>query len=208
MTGAAQGTHRVYTTNFSATEGPVSGEGTWIGGHTVGLDWSDIQITPARAHGAVLSPGRFNDPTAILTGSWNPNQTVQATVYSVNQTDSVYEEVELRLRSRLVAHRCTGYEIDFRVSSSTAAYLAIVRWNGPLGRFTYLATYRGSRYGVSDGDVIKASIIGSTIRVYKNGEQIGIVTDRSYATGSPGMGFDGPIGANTNWGFSSFMASD
>src|SRR5882724_11821469 len=170
-TSASLQAHRTYTTHFSLTEDPISEGDNWIGGLTVGLDWSNIQTTRARAYGSVLSPGNYNDPTALLTGSWGPNQTAQATVYSINQSDAIYEEVELRLRSALSAHQCTGYEIDFRVSSSSTAYLAIVRWNGAVGNFTYLVTYRGARYGVSNGDVIKASIIGTTIRVYKNGMQ-------------------------------------
>jgi hypothetical protein len=200
--------HRTYTTNFSLTEDPISEGDHWIGGLTAGLDWSNIQTTPARAYGTILSSGNYNDPTALLTGSWGPNQTTQATVFSLNQSDAIYEEVELRLRSSLAAHLCTGYEIDFRVSSSPKAYLAIVRWNGALGDFTYLVTYRGSRYGVSNGDVIKASIIGTTIKVYKNDTQIGAATDGTYASGVPGIGMDGPLGTNSNWGFSSFMASD
>jgi len=34
---------------------------------------------------------------------------------SVNQKKEVYEEVELRLRSSLLAHKATGYEIAFDV---------------------------------------------------------------------------------------------
>jgi hypothetical protein len=200
--------HRTYTTTFSLAEDPISEGDNWIGGRTVGLDWSNIQTTPAHAYGAVLTPGNYNDPTALLTGSWGANQTAEATVYSTIQSDTDYDEVELRLRSALSAHVCTGYEIDFRVSSSPKAYLAIVRWNGALGNFTYLVTYRGSRYGVSNGDVIKASMVGTTITVYKNGIQIGGATDHTYATGAPGIGMDGPIGTNRNWGFSSFTASD
>jgi hypothetical protein len=69
-------------------------------------------------------------------------------------------------------------------------------------------TYRGSRYGVSHSDVIKATMIGTTIRVYKNGILIGTATDHTYASGVPGIGMDGPVGTNSNWGFSSFTASD
>ena len=67
--------HRTYTTNFSLTEDPISEGDHWIGGLTAGLDWSNIQTTPARAYGTVLSFGNYNDPTALLTGSWGPNQT-------------------------------------------------------------------------------------------------------------------------------------
>ena len=205
-TSSAPRTQRTYTTNFPLTENPISESENWTDGHAVGLDWSNIQTTAGRAYGEVLAPGNYNDPTALLTGPWGPDQTVEATVYSMSPSDAIYEEVELRLRSRLSAHVCTGHEIDFRVSSSPNAYLAIVKWNGSLGDFTYLVTYRGSRYGVSNGDVIKASIVGNTMTVCKNGTQIGGATDGEFATGAPGIGIDGP-GTNTGWGFSSFTAS-
>jgi hypothetical protein len=206
--GQATAPHRTYSTNFPAVEESLSEGKTWVGGRTVGLEWSDIQTVPGRAYGVVLGPGDYRDPTALLTGAWGPNQTAEATVYSANPSDAIYEEVEIRLRSNLSAHSCTGYEIDFRVTSSSGAYLTIVRWNGPYSDFTYLVTYRGSRYGVSNGDVIKATIVGSTISVYKNGIQIGSARDDTFKTGAPGIGTDGPIGKYSNWGLSSFSAHD
>jgi hypothetical protein len=50
----------------------------------------------------------------------------------VNQKEDGNEEVELRLRSSLSAHKATGYEIDFRCSKADKACSEIVRWNGPL----------------------------------------------------------------------------
>jgi hypothetical protein len=200
--------HRTYETNFPMAEESLSEKQNWIGGRTVGLEWSDMQTVPGRAYGVTLGPGDFRDPTALVSGVWGPDQTAEATVYSVDQSDTIYEEVELRLRSNLSAHSCTGYEIDFRVTSSSGAYLAIVRWNGPYADFTYLVTYRGARYGVSNGDVIKASIVGNTISVYKNGVQIGSARDDTFKTGAPGIGTDGPIGKYSNWGLSSFKAHD
>jgi hypothetical protein len=204
----ATGAHRTYETKFPAAEESLSENQNWIGGRTVGLEWSDIQTVPGRAYGVVLGPGDFRDPTALVSGAWGPDQTAEATVYSENPSDAIYEEVELRLRSNLSAHSCTGYEIDFRVTSSSHAYLAIVRWNGPYADFTYLVTYRGARYGVSNGDVIKASMVGNTISVYKNGIQIGSAKDDTFKSGAPGIGTDGPIGKYNNWGLSSFKAYD
>jgi hypothetical protein len=57
----------------------------------------------------------FSIPTALLTGTWGKNQTVKAKVFSRNQTEKYYQEVEIRLRSTLTRHRCTGY-IDFGFS--------------------------------------------------------------------------------------------
>ena len=160
------GTHGTYTTNFPLAENPISEGGKWLNGQSDGLDWTNIRTTPGFAFGTELGgtrlePQKYDDSTALLTGTWGPNQTAQATVYSVNQNQDgkVWEEVELRLRSALSPHKATGYEIFFRCSKIAKAYCNIVRSDGPLGSFTYLKQAEGSRYGVANGDVVKASMI-------------------------------------------------
>ena len=204
----AEAIARTYTTNFSLTENPISEGGNWINGGTTGLDWFNVRTDGTHAHGNTTT-GSYTDPTALLTATWAPNQTVEATVYSVNQTASYYQEVELRLRSSISAHSITGYEILFRCLKTPSAYMEIVRWNGPVGDFTYLRQYSGSEYGVANGDVVKATINGSTITVYINGVQKGTATDSTYATGNPGIGFNYGVGStNGDFGFTNFSASD
>jgi hypothetical protein len=207
---AAAGTHRTYKTTFPLTESPISERGNWINGKSMGLDWADVATAPGRAYGLESGSNGYDDPVALLTGSWGPDQTVQATVYTANQNDTISEEVELRLRSSLSAHSATGYEINFRCSKTKDAYSEIVRWNGPLGSFTYLQQLKGAQYGVADGDIVKATIVGNVITTYINGVQVGRATDGSYATGQPGIGFflKGPSGVNRDYGFTRFMASD
>jgi hypothetical protein len=84
----------------------------------------------------------------------------------------------------------------------------IVRWNGALGDFTYVARTGGP--GLRDGDMVKATIIGNVITAYINGAQVLQGTDNTFSTGSPGMGFynDGSPNANDDFGFTSFKASD
>jgi hypothetical protein len=208
------GTARTYSTTFSLTEGRVSEGGNWINGKAVGIDWSDIRTTVGLAFGAESGNNGYDDSTALLTGTWGPDQSAEATVHSVNQNDNVFEEVELRLRSSLSAHSATGYEINFRCSKTANAYAQIVRWNGPLGSFNYVATAQGSKYGVTNGDVVKAAIVGSTITVYINGVQVLQATDKRFTSGSPGMGFflQGATGINSginsDYGFSRFSAAD
>src|SRR5438445_9866419 len=72
-----------YTTSFPGTENPISESGNWINGGTTGLDWGNVQTTAAKAFGVSL-PSQFGDPTAVLTGSWGPNQTVTGTVRVVS----------------------------------------------------------------------------------------------------------------------------
>jgi len=125
---------------------------------------------------------------ALLAGSWQPDQTVEATVRSVNQDENVFE-VELRLRSSLAAHKATGYEILFRCMAGAQAYASIVRWDGSLGSFTYLPQKEGPEYSLSNGDVVKATIVGTLITAYINDTPMLQTSDGTYSNGSPGMGF-------------------
>jgi hypothetical protein len=196
---------RVYTTNFSLAEEPISENGNWINGQAIGLDWTNARTTPGLAFGTETGSGGYDDTVALLTGTWGPDQTVEATVYTVHQNANITEELELRLRSSLSANRCTGYEVLFNVLGS----IQIVRWNGPLGGFTVLGGPGGPK--LTTGDVVKATIVGSTITAYVNGVQKLQVIDSTYSNGSPGMGFflgrGGAPGMNRDYGFTSFRAS-
>jgi hypothetical protein len=196
-----------YTTNFPQTENPMSEGGHWING----IDWEDVATTPGKAFGTqtVNSPN-YSDSTALLTGSWGPTQTVQAVVFVSTPNTTKFQEVELRLRSSLSAHSCTGYEVLFSVNPSNP-YCQIVRWNGPSGSFTLLDA-RVSPV-VHNGDVVKATAVGSTITCYINNTAILSVNDTAYPSGNPGMGFylqyyNDPVAIASHYGFSSFTASD
>ena len=213
----AAGTHGSYTTNFSRAENPISESGQWLNGKADGLDWTDVRTAPGFVYGTEIGgnrpePQKYDDSTALLKGTWGPDQTVQATVHSVNpnQDGKVLEEVELRLRSSISAHSCTGYEVMFRCTKIPQAYCNIARWEGPLGKFTMLKETRGSKYGVKDGDVVKATMIGKTLTVYINGVQMIQITDGKFPTGNPGVGYylEGGSGMIGDFGFSSFMATD
>jgi hypothetical protein len=198
-----------YSTNFALAENPISEGGRWINGQTVGLDWKNVRTTPGLAYGADSSgTPNYNDPTALLTGAWSPDQMVEARVHSVNQRSDAYEEVEIRLRSSLSAHNNTGYEINFRCTHDGSQYIEIVRWNGPLGNFTYVN--RTSGPGIFDGDVVKASIAGDVITAYVNGVQVLQASDGVFRSGNPGIGFylDRVSGLNADFGFTWLSASD
>ncbi len=214
VTAAHAGT---YTTTFPLTENPISEGGNWIGGLEGGLDWSDMQTGGGVASGMVRSNngGQYNDPTALLNGTWGPNQTVTATVYVSGSNPG--SEVELRLHSSMSSHVSNGYEVDAAATGTGSNFLVLVRWNGALGNFTFLGTtcnypavcgqVRG--INVNNGDVLKATINSSgVINAYINGTLIATATDTTFPGGNPGMGTDGPIGTEPNWGFSSFTATD
>jgi hypothetical protein len=133
-------------------------------------------------------------------------------VHSINpnQDGKVFEEVELRLRSSISHHNCTGYEVMFRCSKTPQAYCNIARWEGPLGKYTMLKETHGSEYGVKDGDVVKATMIGKVLTVYVNGVQMIQLSDDRFPNGNPGVGYylEGATGMIGDFGFSSFLATD
>jgi hypothetical protein len=200
----AQNPKRSYSTRFLLDEDPISEGEKWQNGGKDGIDWYNVITKNGRAYGAE-SKGDYTDPTALLTGKWGKNQTVKAKVFSKNQTVKYYQEVEIRLRSALTPHRCTGYEVFWRCLKTKDAYVEIVRWNGKVGDWTSLKKNTGARYGVKDGDLVKATIAGNVIKGYINGVEVISVTDDTYKEGNPGMGFNyGVEKSNGDFGFSSY----
>jgi hypothetical protein len=74
--GGAAAPGAQYSTNFPLTENPISEGGRWINGAAVGLDWADVQTTGGFAGGVGPASAAYADPTAIVSGTWGPNQTV------------------------------------------------------------------------------------------------------------------------------------
>lgn len=196
-----------YETKFPLTENPLSENNVWINGHAIGREWSDVQSRPGLVFSTESGKGEYRDATAILAGAWPPNQSVEATVHSTNQSSKIYEEVEIRLRSVVSPRKIAGYEVNFRCTSDGTQYVQIVRWNGPLGKFTYIANATGP--GIHDGDVVKATIVGNAISAYINGTLVVQGTDSSFSSGNPGLGFynqGGSSANNSDFGFTGFRA--
>ena len=210
----AQG--RIYTTNFALNENPISEGGNWINGQAAGIDWKDMRVFGGLVFGTQSGLGGppYDDSTAVLAGPWGPDQTVQATVHTVNQqTNPIFEEVEIRLRTTITPHDSRGYEIMWRVNHDGSQYHQIGGGLGPINQnipaIVDLRSQDGYR-GIYDGDVVKATIIGNVIRSYINNVQIAQVTDNTFTSGSPGVGhwLRGPAGMIGDYGFTSFTASD
>jgi hypothetical protein len=105
--------------------------------------------------------------------------------------------VQIRLRHNMRPNFCNGYEVFFRVLDSDAGYAEIVRWNGPVGGFTSLKKLVGKPYGVKNGDIIEASVVGDVITGYLNGIEMISVVDDKIKSGAPGIGFNFGV-ADTN----------
>jgi hypothetical protein len=221
---------RTYNTTFSATENPIC-EGSpcnWTVPGSVASQWGNVQTTPGLAFG-VSEPTQFGDPTAILTGTWGPDQTLQGTIKV--KTIPAQGEVELRLRMTISSNNIKGYEVLCPTQNNPGYGIQIVRWNGPNGKYAYLPqTGNTGAHQCLNGDVIKATITGGSpassnpvvINVYLNGSSTPFTsaTDNGTASnpggaagpwtsGNPGIGFYDS--QDNNWpffGLSSFMATD
>ena len=210
---------RSYRTEFRGDETPISEGGIWLNGKRDGIDWADVLMRDGRVYGEVTRmmakerrveqqvlgagaaagavEGDYDDPTAVLAGSWGRDQYGRARVFSKNQTDKYFQEVEIRLRSSIKPHWCDGYEVFWRCLKTEGGYAEIVRWNGKIGDFTSLKKLVGKDYGVEDGDLIEASIAGNVIKGYVNGKEMISAVDDKIQSGNPGVGFNFFVG-NTN----------
>lgn len=200
-----------YSTNFPSTENPISEGSVWVNGKSTGIDWRDVTTTPAKAFGTQSgNSGTYDDSTAILQGTFGVNQETSATVFNNDTGGDWYSEVELRLRSNVNSRSIIGYEIEFRARTDSSAYCDIVRWNGALGDFTPLVHVSGSQCGVATGDVVRARIVDNTISAYKNDALVMQVSDSTFSSGNPGVGFFlhnmTASGNAANFGFNSFTA--
>ena len=219
---------RSYSTRFTIDETPISEGGIWLNGKADGIDWADVVTEGGVAHGGKtkmavaerraeqaiagstiaegeLPEGDYDDPTALLGGSWGRNQHARGIVFSRNPTEKYFQEVELRLRSTLGPHSCTGYEVFWRCLKTETAYAEIVRWNDTIRDFTSLARKQGPEFGVKNGDVVEATIIGNVIRSFVNGVEVLSATDDVYKSGQPGIGFNfGCADTYVDHGFSSY----
>lgn len=205
-----------YGTVFPLTESPISEGGVWVNGLALALDWQNVVTIAGKAYGTQSgSSGVYDDSTALLAGAlFGPDQDVTSTVFSTDAGGSWFAEVEHRLRSAIGPHYSTGYEVTYSINGG---YVDIVRWNGPLatigavnGEFTQLI--HQVRANVANGDVVRSTVIGSTITAYVNGSQVAQVTDTKWVAGQPGMGFwlhnNGQAGDATKFGFTTWTALD
>ena len=203
---------QTYTTHFEGAENPLSEHGRWV---NHGRDWTQIGKANGIASGTQAGTNtgiyKFDDSYAHLSG-FPPDQEAWGQAHISKLNAPCIQELEILLRWTSSAHRTTGYECFARCVCDCSSYVQVVRWDGPLGKFTYLADHRGTNYGLKDGDILKASIVSNVITVFINGVEKARVTNDTFATGDPGIGeflaCEGGrcVGSNSDFGFSSFTA--
>jgi hypothetical protein len=203
---------QTFTTLFAGSENPLSEGGAWT---NRGADWTHFRKKDGLAFGSQVGTNggiyKFDDSYTHLSG-FAPDQEAWGQVRIARPDASCNQELEILLRWTSSAHRTTGYECFARCIRSEVSYLQVVRWDGPLGKFTYLADHRGPKCGLEDGDILKASMVGNVIRVYVNGVEKARITDDTFKTGDPGIGAflacdaRHGLGSNQDFGFASFTA--
>jgi len=203
---------QTYTTNFAGTEIPLSERGKWSNN---GLDWTTIRKSNGLAYstqsGTESGLSAYNDSYALLSG-FPPDQEAWGEARISKPNSRCNQEIEILLRFTSSPHNTTGYECLARCLDDDSSYLEIVRWDGPVGKYTYLARKNGRGFGLKNGDTLKASIIGNVITVSVNGVEKARVTDETFKTGNPGVGEflacpkGQGVGTNADFGFASFTA--
>jgi hypothetical protein len=203
-----------YTTDFSRVETPISEGGAWV--RLTTSYWHDVKTSGGNAMAtanASADRSRFDDSYARLSGSWGPNQQLEATIY---KGSALSGEVELNLRCSDTVSTVNLYECTFNIGGQAA----IARWNGTAGNFTILAdTGSGLQDpgGLEDGDKVRARIVGQTITMWfarraspTNWVLVGSITDNSsqrITTGSPGIGFFARSPLSLDYGFKDLVAT-
>ena len=216
---------RTYTTTFPVNQDPLSENGNWADGKTVGLLWSDCAVTNTPeglhyAYGLESGANGYDDSLAVLTGDWGPTQSIDITIYLTNQLTSdygVFQELEYGLRCTLSSNKFTGYLMDCSLNSDTG-YVEVglslgdgvypdgwTNWPG--------AGQYGPEFVVHNGSTIHAQIINSTISIYFDGVLVLRSTDTTGLGptngGGPAIGFyHTQAGYQTDFGISSFTATD
>ena len=130
----------------------------------------------------------YDDSYALLRGSFGPDQTIEAVVFrDPNLTPGPAHEVELRLRSSDDNSNVRGYECLFNWYGG----VQIFRWNGPWGDVVEIPAveWRSLGRNLVTGDVVKASIVGSEIKLFINGVLMARGFDSTFKTGQPGIAF-------------------
>lgn len=195
-----------YTTTFPLTENPISESGTWIH-QSVGN--KTIQTTGGNAVLVAATDNTDDGYAYISTATFNKtNYRIDATIF---KSSTGAREIALSLRMGDASDRVFGYECLINVDNNS---VQIMRWNnvaGPPINFTDIGTSYVPT-AVNDGDVIRATAIGSSLAFYHQPggaggfNQIAVATDSTFQTGQPGFSAFMATGFGTlgTWGLKDY----
>lgn len=145
------------------------------------------------SNGITLSAN--NDITMRYNASFPDDQWAQITFTQTETASGAQAGVALRV--------ATGAATLYRIVVDGSGNFEIGRFIS--GSHTTIDTFTSS---VANGDVLRAEIVGSTIKVYINGTQVRSVNDSNISSGAPGMAFSGTGAPSTNTKMDDFSAGD
>lgn len=204
-----------FTTNFPATENPLSQGGAFLLGAQASPR-TNAQSAANHAYGTMVSTSGgtdYEDSCAILAAPFHANQSAQATIWNTGAVAGL--EVELLLRGSISSGFVQCYEIDFVIEQG--GFINIANWKGSPTSLDILASTFGSgNITYNDGDVVYADIVGTLITVKIN-NVTKLTCDTStfpgsnypITSGSPGISFWNQTGSSSNspnFGFKDFTA--
>lgn len=198
-----------YSTSFPNTENPISESGKWTNGSLNGFN-HDVRTTPGLAFATTIVSST-DDNCACLTTSFHGDQYAQGTIFRAGgYTPPDSHELELLTRFVINGSIARGYETTVQFGG-----FQVVKWLG--GTFRVINTFNTTG-NPANGDVWKVTATTSagtvTITVFKNGTQVGQVTDDGsseaiWSDGQPGIGFFPRTGATlASMGWSAFSAGE
>lgn len=189
-----------FVDTFLATTNPLT-PSVYVNGSADGLLWQNCQSTPGKCFATGFAGGtsqgtEFDDDVCHVKTSFRAfanNQFVEGIVSrAVGYSPNTEHEIELYLRAAGTANNWRGYEILWAHTGECA----VVRWNGPLANSTnsnngFTELFAATQIGAAvENDALRGEIIGSVIKVYKNGSLvITVPSDTTWTSGQPGMGF-------------------
>lgn len=198
----------LFSTNFPATENPISQSGAWISGAVFSdgaASKTNVQ-TAGKAYGTMVSfdSTNFIDSCACLSG-FGPDQEVTCTVAASGTLTGL--EAEILLRASITSAHVFLYELDCVKDTNG---IALVRWDMTLAspnNFTVLRAAVTNETNFNNGDQVYGSIVGTVITCkYKlsGGSFSTLFTydtasdATKYSSGNPGIGFWNQTGSSTN----------
>lgn len=178
---------KTFSTNFPTAESPISLGGQMITSTTPGVSWvwGDVRVVSAGNAESTHYNSFVNDALAVNVGTWRPDLGASVTVGPFARGSNGASEFEIHFRTDPATG--AGYEITW---GYYGIYYIIVKWYAN-GDFTYVLNDTSPTTPLKPGDVLTATIVGSTITMFTNGVQVAQASDSEFTTGNPGFGFNG-----------------
>lgn len=181
-----------YSTNWDATENPLSEGGKWLGGASTGANWSDMRSASGLCYATSGSLTDFKDALAVLNPAMYDipdDQECTVTISKTAYTPPGSHEVELLLRATAENNNMPLYEGLIPYSGNEQLVLQNGSYN-PSGNYTILSTGGTGMGGIANADTLRGKIVGTALSFYKNGSGTAFMTatDATLSTGMPGVG--------------------